>query len=58
MARVDHARAVFTVRCAIYTRKSSDEGLAGRWRRPALKRHLEDRRRPGHAQADFGQADG
>ena len=27
MARVDHARAAFTVRCAIYTRKSSDEGL-------------------------------
>ena len=27
MARVDHARAPFTVRCAIYTRKSSDEGL-------------------------------
>ena len=26
MARVDHARAAFTVRCAIYTRKSSDEG--------------------------------
>jgi DNA invertase Pin-like site-specific DNA recombinase len=27
MARVDHARAAFTVRCAIYTRKSSNEGL-------------------------------
>ena len=27
MARVDPARAAFTVRCAIYTRKSSDEGL-------------------------------
>src|SRR3984893_9362880 len=27
MARVDHARAAFTVRCAIYTRKSSDEGI-------------------------------
>jgi site-specific DNA recombinase len=27
MARADHARAAFTVRCAIYTRKSSDEGL-------------------------------
>ena len=27
MARVDHARAAFTVGCAIYTRKSSDEGL-------------------------------
>src|SRR6266403_5624619 len=27
MARVDHARAGLTVRCAIYTRKSSDEGL-------------------------------
>ena len=27
MARVDHARAPFIVRCAIYTRKSSDEGL-------------------------------
>ena len=28
MARVDHPRAGLTVRCAIYTRKSSDEGLA------------------------------
>jgi site-specific DNA recombinase len=27
MARVNPARAAFTVRCAIYTRKSSDEGL-------------------------------
>jgi hypothetical protein len=27
MARVDHAQAAFTVRCALYTRKSSDEGL-------------------------------
>jgi site-specific DNA recombinase len=27
MARVDHARAGLTIRCAIYTRKSSDEGL-------------------------------
>jgi site-specific DNA recombinase len=27
MARADHARAAFTVRCAIYTRTSSDEGL-------------------------------
>jgi hypothetical protein len=27
MARADHARAGLTVRCAIYTRKSSDEGL-------------------------------
>src|ERR1700681_4539456 len=27
MARPDHARAGLTVRCAIYTRKSSDEGL-------------------------------
>ena len=27
MARVDPARAGLTVRCAIYTRKSSDEGL-------------------------------
>src|SRR6201984_662335 len=27
MARVDHARAAFTIRCAIYPRKSSDEGL-------------------------------
>jgi hypothetical protein len=27
MARVDPARAAFTVRCAIYTRKSSDERL-------------------------------
>ena len=27
MARADHSRAAFTVRCAIYTRKSSDEGL-------------------------------
>ena len=27
MARVDHARAGLSVRCAIYTRKSSDEGL-------------------------------
>ena len=27
MARADHARAVSTIRCAIYTRKSSDEGL-------------------------------
>ncbi|MGI8570414.1 MAG: recombinase family protein [Methylocella sp.] len=27
MARADHARAASTVRCAIYTRKSSDEGL-------------------------------
>ena len=27
MARVDHARAGLNVRCAIYTRKSSDEGL-------------------------------
>jgi DNA invertase Pin-like site-specific DNA recombinase len=27
MARVDHAQAGLTVRCAIYTRKSSDEGL-------------------------------
>jgi DNA invertase Pin-like site-specific DNA recombinase len=28
MARADHARAGLTIRCAIYTRKSSDEGLA------------------------------
>jgi DNA invertase Pin-like site-specific DNA recombinase len=28
MARADHARAGPTIRCAIYTRKSSDEGLA------------------------------
>src|ERR1700731_5069180 len=27
MARADHARAGLTVRCAIYTRKSSDEDL-------------------------------
>jgi len=27
MASANHARAGFTVRCAIYTRKSSDEGL-------------------------------
>ena len=27
MARADHARTGLTVRCAIYTRKSSDEGL-------------------------------
>jgi hypothetical protein len=27
MARPDHAGAGFTLRCAIYTRKSSDEGL-------------------------------
>jgi len=27
MARADPARAGLTVRCAIYTRKSSDEGL-------------------------------
>ena len=27
MPRADPARAAFTVRCAIYTRKSSDEGL-------------------------------
>ncbi|MDQ6869987.1 MAG: recombinase family protein [Pseudomonadota bacterium] len=27
MARADHARAGLTVRCAIYTRKSSEEGL-------------------------------
>jgi DNA invertase Pin-like site-specific DNA recombinase len=27
MARADHARAGLTIRCAIYTRKSSDEGL-------------------------------
>jgi site-specific DNA recombinase len=27
MARADHTRARLTVRCAIYTRKSSDEGL-------------------------------
>ena len=27
MARADHARAGLIVRCAIYTRKSSDEGL-------------------------------
>ena len=27
MARADPARAAFTIRCAIYTRKSSDEGL-------------------------------
>jgi transposase len=27
MARADHVRAGLTVRCAIYTRKSSDEGL-------------------------------
>ena len=27
MARPDRARAGLTVRCAIYTRKSSDEGL-------------------------------
>src|ERR1700732_2855065 len=29
MARADPARAELTVRCAIYTRKSSDEGLEG-----------------------------
>src|ERR1700730_8425023 len=28
MARADHARSGLTVRCAIYTRKLSDEGLA------------------------------
>jgi site-specific DNA recombinase len=28
MARADQARTAFAVRCAIYTRKSSDEGLA------------------------------
>ena len=27
MARADPARAGLTIRCAIYTRKSSDEGL-------------------------------
>ena len=27
MARADHARAGLTIRCAIYARKSSDEGL-------------------------------
>jgi hypothetical protein len=27
MARADHVRAGLTIRCAIYTRKSSDEGL-------------------------------
>jgi site-specific DNA recombinase len=27
MPRADHARAGLTIRCAIYTRKSSDEGL-------------------------------
>ncbi len=27
MARADHARAGLNVRCAIYTRKSSDEGI-------------------------------
>ena len=27
MARPDHARAGLTLQCAIYTRKSSDEGL-------------------------------
>jgi site-specific DNA recombinase len=27
MARADHAQAGLTIRCAIYTRKSSDEGL-------------------------------
>ena len=27
MARADHARAGVNIRCAIYTRKSSDEGL-------------------------------
>ena len=27
MARVDHVQAAFTLRCAIYARKSSDEGL-------------------------------
>jgi site-specific DNA recombinase len=27
MARADQARAGLTIRCAIYTRKSSDEGL-------------------------------
>src|ERR1700720_241417 len=27
MARADHARTGLTIRCAIYTRKSSDEGL-------------------------------
>ena len=27
MARAEHARAGLTIRCAIYTRKSSDESL-------------------------------
>jgi DNA invertase Pin-like site-specific DNA recombinase len=27
MARADHARTASTIRCAIYTRKSSEEGL-------------------------------
>jgi site-specific DNA recombinase len=27
MPRADHARAGLTIRCTIYTRKSSDEGL-------------------------------
>ncbi|TPV99202.1 MAG: hypothetical protein USCAAHI_01358 [Beijerinckiaceae bacterium] len=37
MARADHARAASTFRCAIYTRKSSEEGLMSAAEATALR---------------------
>ena len=44
MARADPARAGLTVRCAIYTRKSSDEGLEQEFNSLDAQRELHIRR--------------
>jgi site-specific DNA recombinase len=59
MVRVDHARAGLTVRCAIYTRKSSDEGLEQEFnsldaQREACEAYIVSQRHAGWvAQADM-----
>ena len=52
MARADPARAGLTVRCAIYTRKSSDEGLEQEFnsldaQRKACEAYIESQRHAG-----------
>src|ERR1700688_3200297 len=52
MARADHARAGLTVRCAIYTRKSSDDGLEQEFnsldaQREACEAYIVSRRHAG-----------
>src|SRR6202011_2526499 len=51
MAKADLARAGLTVRCAIYTRKSSDEGLEQEFnsldaQREACEAYIVSQRRP------------